>query len=475
MVKSDRMRQSFIAAAKADGLEEHEREQIALLGQTYSDKQHKNKLRQAYYDDKIGVRNFGQNIPADVRQNVDTSVGWAAAAVDSMAARSILDGFTITGDEAYSEEFNAMMQESGIDVEYMMGVPAELTHGCGFWTVSVGGDYEPDIITNFHDALTGAATYDYRTGNIKTGLVVNGLEDLAHGDQLVTAMTIHTKDFVTTLDLVNGKWVVTDRRVNTVGVPLMVHMAYRPTKVKPFGKSRISKPVMGITDSMKREILRMELHSENHASPQKYALNLSPDAFDAIMEQGSMGAYTSKMLVTERDIEGGSPIFGMLQPAGVDDRIKIQDKLAHRMSAESKIPLFMLGVETAILTSSEALAAALSPLVTEVESLNKTNGKALRRVAMIAMSLNSGKSFLELTPVQRSVHVHWRDPAVPSISQQADAMLKLASAPGAEFLTQTDFFWERAGATEEERLRIASDRRRIQAINVRDAILGANA
>lgn len=90
------------------------------------------------------------------------------------------------------------------------------------------------------------------------------------------------------------------------------------------------------------------------------------------------------------------------------------------------------------------------------------------------MALKDEKSFLDLTPTQKSVQVHWRDPAVPSVSQRADAMLKLASAPGAEFLTQTDFFWERAGATEEERLRLAADRRRYQAISARDAILGAN-
>lgn len=378
---NEKLEKSFKSAAKADGLSEDERAEIMRLGQTYADKQSKNRLRQAYYEDKVRVKNIGRSIPLDVKKNVDTSVGWAAAAVDEMAARSILDGFTITGDEEYSEAFNVMMQDSGLDVEYMMAAPSELTHGCGFWTVSKGGDYEPDIVINFHDAMTASATYDYRTGNIRTGMVVNDMLDLPHGDQIVTALTLHSKDSVTMLDLVNGKWVVTDRRNNEVGVPLMVHMAYRPTKVQPFGKSRISRPVMGITDSMKREILRMEVHSEHHASPQKYALNLSPEMYDALIEQGTMGAYTSKMLLMEKDMDGGNASLGMLQPAGVDDRLKIQDKLAKRMSSESKIPLFMLGVETAILTSSEALAAALAPLVTEVESLNKTNGKALKRVA----------------------------------------------------------------------------------------------
>lgn len=474
MVKSDRLVGSFLSAAKADGLTDEERDELALLGETYTDRLQGNRLKQAYYDDRVSVKNIGKSIPADVKANVDTSVGWAAAAVNEMAARSILDGFTITGDDEYAEEFNRLMQDSGLDIEYMMAVPSELTHGCGFWTVGAGRDYEPEIVINYHDAMTAAATFDYRTGNIRMGMVVDDMMDLPHGDQIVTAVTLHSKDYVTMLDMVNGKWEVTERRRNDIGVPLMTHMAFRPTKVKPFGRSIISRPVRGITDSMKREILRMEVHSEHHASPQKYFLNLSPEMYDALMAQDTMGAYTSKMLLAERDIDGGNPILGMLQPTGVDDRIKIQDKLAKRMSAETKIPLFMLGVETAILTSSEALAAALSPLVTEVEALNKTNGKALKRVAKIAMAMKDGKAYNELSDVQNSVHVHWRDPAMPSIAQQADAMLKIASAPGAEFLTQTDFFWERAGATEEERLRLASDRRRYQALTTRDAILGAN-
>lgn len=474
MVADSKLINSFREASRALGLHDAERAEMALLAEVYTDRMRMNIVRQRYYDDNVPVKDIGRETPRDVLRNVDTSVDFAAKAVDMVAARSILDGFTVKGDEAKQAAINELLEESGLTASYEEALVSELTHGCGFWTISVGGEGEPKVVINYNDAMTAAATYDHRRGIIRSGMVVNDLLDLPHGEQVATAVTLYLPESVTHVERKDGFWMVTDRRENPLNVPLMVQMAYRPSKRRPFGKSAISKSVMGITDSYKREIIRMEVHSENHASPMKYALDLSTEAYDSMLADGA-GAYTSKMMIFEENANGVSPKIGMLQPAGVDDRLKIQESLAKRFASSTHIPLFALGIETAILTSSEALGAALAPLVTEVESLNRTNGRALVRIAKIAMALNDGKESLsELDEVQNSVHVHWRDPSCPNVSQSADAMLKLASAPGAEFLTQTDFFWEKAGATEEERIRLTADRRRAQAITTRDAILAVN-
>lgn len=59
----------------------------------------------------------------------------------------------------------------------------------------------------------------------------------------------------------------------------MEAMCYLPTSTRPFGKSRISKSVMSITDEMQREILRMALTSELYSSPTRLILGAGEEQF----------------------------------------------------------------------------------------------------------------------------------------------------------------------------------------------------
>ena len=108
-------------------------------------------------------------------------------------------------------------------------------------------------------------------------------------------------------------------------------------------------------------------------------------------------------------------------------------------------------------SSAEALRASMDNLIIEIESLNKTNGKALVNVARMALAIAGGKFIGELTDEERTITVHWEDPANPSIAAMSDAMVKQAAvAPG---LVDSDVFWERLGYQEDERRRIKADMR----------------
>ena len=60
----------------------------------------------------------------------------------------------------------------------------------------------------------------------------------------------------------------------------MEPLVYRPSLDRPFGKSRITRAVMSITDSAVREALRTEVSAEFFTTPQKYLLGADEELFE---------------------------------------------------------------------------------------------------------------------------------------------------------------------------------------------------
>ena len=73
----------------------------------------------------------------------------------------------------------------------------------------------------------------------------------------------------------------------------------------------------------------------------------------------------------------------------------------------------------------------------------------------MALAIVGDKGIGELTYDERSVTVHWEDPASPSVASMSDAMVKQVSAVP-EF-GGTDVFWKKLGYSEDERRRIKAD------------------
>ena len=56
-------------------------------------------------------------------------------------------------------------------------------------------------------------------------------------------------------------------------------LAYRPDSKRPFGRSRINRTVMSLTDSAVRTFLRSELQAELYSVPPRYFLGVTEDMF----------------------------------------------------------------------------------------------------------------------------------------------------------------------------------------------------
>lgn len=451
-------RVNFSGIDAAEGLNDNEAEMLRQLVAVFNDRIFGNQRRMAYYEDKVDYKskNIGLSIPREISARIDMSNGLAAVAVDYLANRSIFDSFTT--DSGASEELNSVLDANDFQIELAKAVPSQLVMGVGFWTVTKGGDGEPSVVINYHNATSAAALWDFRRKRLKCGFVVEDYELVQYLGKEVyqpSYVVLHTDYAVIEIEREGVGWKAT-RKPHLLGRPLMVAMAYKPQDSKPLGRSRVSRAVMGICDSYSREILRMELHSELFSSGQKAILGVSDEQFDAI-QGNKYRAAMSELFVATRDENGDIPQVTSFAQQSMTPHIEAMEMIIARLSAETSIPVSAFGISDKGRTSSEALAASYGDLVIECESLNRNNGKAILEVARLALAIATNRTLEELTDDEKTLQVHWIDPSMPSAAAVADATVKLAQAVP-EF-GGTDIFWEMNGFNEEQRRRVKADMR----------------
>ena len=453
---------NFTGLTRAEGLTAEESKMLKWLIEVFNTRLLNNQTRMEYYEDKNKLKNIGLTIPADMASRVDTRVGWVAKAVDYLSARSIYDG--ITSADGDSDAVNEILNANDFDTEYMKAVPSQLIYGVGFWTVSRGGKNEElPVVINYHNATSAAALWDFRHKCVKCGFVVEDYELVRTGgsdDYRPCFVVLHTPEAVIELTRGASNHWTAERKPHKQGQCLMIAMAYRPNDTKPFGKSRVSGATMAITDEMQRQIMRTSLHAESYSSGQKALLGISDEQFDELQGQKYRAAMSELLLIT-RDENGEIPQLTAFAQQSMTPHIEAMQLLMSRMAAETAVPVAAYGLSSNGYTSTEALRASSDDLILEAEALNRSNGKAIVKIARLAYAIANNTTVAQLTQEERNIAVHWVDPSMPTAAAQADASVKISSV-ATEF-PNTDVFWEFNGFDEEQRRRIKSDIRTSEA------------
>ena len=421
----------------ADGLSAEYVSMLNTLLGIWASKLYRNQLKMRYYNGKNVLKDFGISIPPSLL-NVETVVGWPQKAVDSMAVRSRFDGFT-AADADVQELLDGISRRSRLSVKYRQAVQSALIHSCCFATVMVDDNGEPRI--DLHSAETASAVWDEAKGRIAYGMSIEEFQD-----GVPSVIVMHTSEAVVWFRLNSiGAYDWEVQRI-TMGRPTMEAIVYRPTYRRPFGQSRISRAVMSITDSAVREALRTEISAEFFTSPQKYLLGADADAFAATTK---WEAYIGNIFAVGRDENGDLPQFGQLSQGSMQPHTDYMRSLAARFSGETNVPMSTLGIVHDNPASAEAIYAANEPLIIECEDFNDGARDALRTLASMAIAAKLDVPLYYLDERYTDFTPDFRNPAMPSIVSQTDAMVKIASVvPG---FAGTDVFFEQIGFPEDMR------------------------
>lgn len=408
----------------------------------------KNQLRRRYYDGENHLKDLGISIPPALRF-VETVVGWPKKAITSMASRSRFDGFTVaSGDADLQKRVDALVSSSNLKRKYKQAVESELIAGCDFITLSKGATGEPPVIITTHSAEDAAAIWDNRLGRVAAGLIIMHYSQAGAPDEIA----LYTDTATLHLDYRYGSLIVQDLP-HRLGRPLMEALAYNPTEKQPFGQSRITKAVRSITDSGVREALRTEISAEFFTSPQKYLLGVDGDPFE---NRTRWEAYIGNIFTISQTENGDTPTFGQLSQGSMQPHTDYMRALAARFSGETNIPVSQLGVIHDNPSSADAISQANEPLIMEVQDLNDYNNDSLVAVIKMALAIQNNQTLADYEGTE--IVANFRNPLMPSIASQADAMVKIAGV--VPDFAGTEVFWEQLGFSQDTVKKVVQQMRR---------------
>lgn len=449
------------------GLSNYDQNVFSKLVETLQVKRPRNKKRVDYYNAKNKLDNLNISIPQHL-EYIESVVGWPAKAVDALADRSIFNGFV--SEEFDLSEINKVFDDNQFSTMYSQGVLSELIHSCSFITLSKGAKDEPAVLMSCYSAERAAALWDYRKKRIKAGITLVSLDE----DGKPNRYNLYTDTAIIEIFTRDGqKWQAVSHE-HSQKRPLMEPLVYRPTLDRPFGRSRISRPVMSITDSAVRASLRGEISAELFSAPQRYLLGAREDLFGS--DKARWDAYIGSIFAISRDEDGEIPTYGQLSAASMQPHTDYMRGLAARFSGETSIPVSSLGIVHDNPSSAEAIYAAREDLVIEAQKLNHTNGIALKNIARMVVAIMADKSVNELTEEERSITPRFKQPDQPSIVSQSDALVKIVAA--IPWVADSEVALEMLGLDEGQIARLKEDKKRESARMALDetlATLSSNA
>ena len=450
--------------SNAQGLYEEERILLRELMDVYNFHYSKNRIKDNYYNGHVtlGDVNLGIALPEGFR-GLEIGCEWGAKAVDVLASRSMFDGFVgASGNE--SDAMRGICDSNDLLFEYGKACRDELKYGCSFATLSA--DSEIGVKIRFHSPMTSAALWDGEKGRIKCGFAIidTAPDEAKDSTWHPSLVNFYTDDAVVVLRAQNERWFA-ERYPHKMGRPLMEPFVWNATNQKPFGRSRIKKPVRELIKGYVRTVANATIGLEFSTAPQKYLLGLTDEQYDVVVNQKFKQYIGSLIASTTNPETGEKPTFGQLPQGTITPHVNMIRLLATQFSAATGLTVSDVGiVNDANPTSSEAIIAQSQTLVLMAEQLNAGNGDALHNIALMAQAIARNVRLEDLTEDERDVIAHFKNPAMPSVSSTADAAIKIASAR--QGFANTDTFLEMIGFDQADIRRIKAQEQRVRGAQV---------
>ena len=384
-------------------------------------KTERNSLRTAYYNARRLPIDLGVTMPPHLVKRVGAVLGWPSKAVDALAQRIHFRELQVSGDDGVQAVVDEISAANHLDSELPQAFTAGLEHCAAFLLVSKSADDDmPRILPQ--DALSGTGTWDYRRRELANYLSIARRDDDGQPDVIDLYVDGLRYELHRDGDS-DERWTLEGRYSSGVdGVPVEV-LPYKPRLGRPFGSSRITRPVMSITDMAVRTVLRAELGAEFYAIPQRWLMGADMSAFGGNGDQ----ATAWKMLVgrimaldDDDDKENPRAQVGQFPQISMQPHMDQLRSLAQLFAGETSIPVSSLGISIdSNPTSADSYAASREDIIAEAEAAITIWRGAIERTMATALRM------VDVPDVK--LRAMFRDPRYTSRASAADAFLKYAS------------------------------------------------
>lgn len=420
-----------------------------------------NLLRTSYYDNKRTIRYVGTLIPPQYF-NMGLVLGWTGKAVDALARRCNLDGFVWPDGDLASIGGVDVWDDNHLASEIDAAIVAAMQHGPAFLVNTVGGDGEPDALIHVKDATEATGVWNRRTRHLDNLLSV--IEKDKDGQVLSLALYADNETITAQRDKASSRWQV-DRVEHVYGVPAEV-LPYKPAPKRPFGRSRITQPMMGLQDAATRELARREGHMDVFSYPEFWLLGADESALKngdgtrMTVWQARMGRI--KGLPDDKDAtipQLGRADVKQFPAASPDAHWSDINGLAKLFAREASLPDTAVAISgLSNPTSAESYDASQYELIAEAEGAVDDFTPALRKSFVRALAMLNKIPIDEIPGKWKSIDAQWRDPRYLSRAAMADAGTKQLSA--VPWLADSEVGLELLGLTPQQIRRALADKSR---------------
>lgn len=431
----------------------------------------RNYLRACRYDGKHFVRRFGSGIIPDSYFKLGLVLGWPAKAVDVLARRCNLDGYVWPDGDLGSLGYTEVFDDNYFGAESSSGMISSLIHGPAFLINTMGDADEPKSLIHVKDAMNATGDWNGRTRRLDNliSIIKRDAEDCPTEFNLYLA----GKTLIAQKDA--GRWQI-DWKEHPWGVPAEAAV-YKPRVGRPFGYSRISRPVMSIHDRALRVVLRMEGHADLFSFPELWMLGADPA--DVFTDDNGNPLPTWKAMMgrikgiadDESAVEGKERAdVKQFQQSSPTPHTELLKQAANDFAGETDLPVSALGVQAAVnSTTADGSDNAEKQLIAEAEGATDDWSVPFRRVMIRALAIQNG---LHEVPAEwRTIDTKWRNPAYLSRAAQADAGTKQLSV--VPWLGDTRVGLELLGLSEQQIKAALAEKRGGQSEKLIDRITAA--
>lgn len=400
-------------------------------------------------------------MPPELRK-LNAACGWAKKCVDVMVEHSKFDGFTTVDADAQAE-LDRIARRNKFRTLYRRATTSALEQCFALYFVSADDGGRAHV--SAYPASVCGCTWDDARDCLEAALfVVSMSKNRLNGVREPDWVNVVTGEYLIRIRLGNdNRWHAGYERYGLGHLPVFL-AAYEPTLDRPFGNSRITRDIMGYIDSAVRANVNEEIASAFAASTQKYLLGTDGDPFENVSR---WNAYIGSIFNIDLTEDGEKPEFGQLPQLSMEPLNVHWRMLCGKMSAATGIHVSLFGKVHDNPASGDAIYAENEPLILKVKDWNEDVSDVLVDVATALLATERGTTFDAVDAEGLAIEARFPNPAMPTLAQQTDASVKIASC--VEGFAHTETFWEMNGFGKEERERIMRQIQDVRTRQVSDA------
>lgn len=388
---------------------------------------YRNKVRKNLYDSKTRLEKIGFSVPPHMI-DFQTPLGWAEKSVSVPAARIRREGFRFPFESSLNDDLQEIFGgrytarlEAGVN-------KSSLRYGPAFMFVNRGDESagDPKVVFSARSALEATCIQNPRTAVVEAALELEGN----------TGALLYFPGVILSVENFDGRWLVVGEYRQPHNLVLCEPFVWDWDLDRPFGRSRITRPLIGAIESGVRTLLRMEVTAEFFSAPQRALMGASEEHFTDkdgkpidIWKAITGGVWALPDTYDEDEDKTVRAQLQQLSQASMTPHGEMIEKIALRASSEMSMPVGYLGVLSAQPQAEGAIKASEVDMVAlieyQIEQSYKTASENLARKALAVFHDGMSPAMdLDL----RKLSARYAKPGTPTESARSDAALKYTTA-----------------------------------------------